>query len=75
MKIMLYCGLRPSEVTRLQWKDINLKGRTLKVTGKTKTPAGNRTVPIPDSLLNQLVKGEPFDFICPDEHKAIPINT
>lgn len=67
MKIMLYCGLRPSEVTRLQWKDINLKGRTLKVTGKTKTPAGNRTVPIPDSLLNQLVKGEPFDFICTTE--------
>lgn len=64
IKIMLYCGLRPSEVARLQWKDIDLKEKTLKVTGKTKTAAGNRTIPIPELLLNQLVKGDPFDYVC-----------
>ena len=67
IKIMLYCGLRPSEVARLKWKDIDLKERTLKVTGKTKTPAGNRTVPIPDVLLSELKKGNPFDFVCTTE--------
>ena len=64
IKIMLYCGLRPSEVARLQWKDVDLKEKTIKITGKTKTLAGNRTIPIPQILASELVKGEPFDFVC-----------
>lgn len=64
IKIMLYCGLRPSEAIVLTGNDINIKNKTISVnkslelkTGKvktTKTPAGIRTVPIPDILINDL---------------------
>ena len=59
-KLMLYCGLRPSEVQALTWQDIDLANRTIKVNkslkrdgtvGTLKTAASYRTVPIPDHLI------------------------
>lgn len=64
LKIMLNCGLRPSEVARLQWKDVDLKEKELHVVGKTKTKASKRTVPIPELFACEIIKGEPFDLVC-----------
>ena len=46
-KIIYYCGLRPSEVFRIQEKDIDRVNHTLFVRG-TKTRASERTVFIPE---------------------------
>lgn len=47
-KIIYYCGLRPSEVNRIQGGDYT--DTMLKVRG-TKTAAADRTVPIPSALV------------------------
>ena len=73
-KIVLYCGLRPSEVQALQWSDIDLKNATISISrslkpdgtiGPPKTPAAYRTVPIPESLLSlfRIHRGDPFDSL------------
>lgn len=60
IKLMFYCGLRPSEVTRVEGRDINLSTQRLHVRG-TKTKAADRSVPIPDILLPSLRDLEPFE--------------
>ncbi len=59
-KIMLYCGLRPSEVQALQWCDIDLRNNVIHVSkslkadgtvGSPKTKSAYRSVPIPDHLV------------------------
>lgn len=78
-KIMLYCGLRPSEVQALQWRDIDLKKRTISVNksmkvngsiGEPKTSAAYRIVPIPDHFVPLLRSryGDPFDYIFSHNH-------
>ena len=73
-KIMLYCGLRPSEVQALQWKDIDLSNNTISVSkslkrdgsiGESKTSAAYRTVPVPDHLVPLIRSccGDPFSYI------------
>lgn len=66
--IMLYTGLRRGEVLALRWEDIDLINRSLivnktvifvdggrpEIKDTTKTPAGMRTVPIPDILADYL---------------------
>ena len=64
LMIILNCGLRPSEVARLKWKDVDLKNNLIEVTGKTKTKSSKRSVPIPNALLPLLKRGDPFDFVC-----------
>lgn len=62
-KLMLYCGLRPSEVRALQWADIDLKNMVVSVTksckrdgsiGPCKTKTSVRQVPIPLHLKSLL---------------------
>lgn len=71
-KIILYCGLRPSECQALQWSDVDLQRCTLTVSralkpdgsiGPPKSSAGYRTVPIPQHLvpLFHEHKSGPFD--------------
>lgn len=73
-KIILYCGLRPSEVQALQWKDIDLKKKTITVSkslkrngtvGEPKTSAAYRIVPIPEHFVPLLKdrKEGPFDNV------------
>lgn len=74
-KLILYCGMRPSEVQALQWKDIDLKAMTVTVSksmkrdgsiGQPKTKSAYRTVPIPLHLAPQLKpQGEPFSYLFP----------
>lgn len=73
--IMLFCGLRPQEVARLQMKDYDASDKVLhirrarKADGSTDAPkskSGNRDIPVPTYLaerLNQLDK-KPNEFIC-----------
>lgn len=78
-KIILYCGLRPSECQALQWKDIDLKtatinvNKSMKVNGKIgapKTDAAVRKVPIPEHLIPLLKSnyGSPFDYMFSHNH-------
>lgn len=71
-KIMLYCGLRPSEVQALQWSDFDFGQNTVTVSralkvdgsiGPPKSSAGYRTIPVPDHLLPLLLssRGSAFD--------------
>ena len=48
-KIVYYCGLRPSEVSRVRGEDFDPVNRTLRVRG-TKTKNANRLVPVPKPL-------------------------
>lgn len=70
-KIMLYCGLRPSETQALQWIDVDLKSKTINVNkslkpdssiGEPKTSAAYRTVPIPDHLIPLLKANKEAPF-------------
>ena len=75
VKLMLYCGLRPGETAALQWKDIDFKNGILHVTKakesgsnvikSTKTEAGNRDIPIPVELLEELKQKQrgPFETV------------
>jgi integrase len=60
IKVMYYCGLRPSEVTRIEGRDIDAGRQRLHVRG-TKTKSADRFVPIPDELLADLSGLEPFE--------------
>lgn len=73
--IMLYCGLRPAEVSALNWKDIDLENNIISVNkslkkdgsiGTPKTLAGVREVPIPYKLSVELQKHvkSPFKAVC-----------
>lgn len=63
-KLMLYCGMRPSEIRALTWGDIDLDNMTITV-GKSmqrnkalrvpKTDAGFRRIPIPTHLKTLLI--------------------
>lgn len=57
--IIYYCGLRPSEVNRIQGKDI--LGNVLQVQG-TKTKSSKRIVPIPDKLKLPNLKPDEYLF-------------
>lgn len=63
-KLVLYCGLRPSEVQALTWDDIDLKSNTISISksmkrdgtvGPPKTASAYRVVPIPLHLRELLV--------------------
>lgn len=62
--VMLKCGLRNSEVARLQGKDvITIEGeRFLHVNG-TKTENATRDVPCPDYLAERLPDVSPFEYM------------
>ena len=53
---MLYCGLRPIEIRRMEWSWIDFENSILTV-GKSKTQAGTgRKIPIPPQLKSELIK-------------------
>ena len=67
-KLMLYCGLRPGEVNVLQWKHVDLSAGIIHVRqalkhnstaiGPPKSDAGYRDIPIPKTLLDELLGGD-----------------
>lgn len=76
--IMLFCGLRPQEVSRLQMSDYDKKNRTITVqrarkadgsTAGPKSAAGAREVPVPDYLADRLdrIHKKPAELIVTSE--------
>lgn len=77
VKLMLYTGLRPGETAALQWSNIDLKRKVLRVEharkaktseiGAPKSSAGKRKVPIPNHFIEELTaasKGKSkFDYV------------
>lgn len=71
--VMLFCGCRPQEVSRLRFRDYDSDNKILHVTqarkadGTTGTPksaAGTRDIPVPDYLAERLHKSaKPNDYI------------
>lgn len=71
---LYYCGLRKGEANALTWKDINFESKTItinknltqKIKGEkyiilpTKTKGSNRTLPITDKLLSELINLKEF---------------
>lgn len=77
-KLILYCGLRPSEVQALQWQDIDLNRNIVTVSksmkkdgsiGKPKTANAYRSVPVPDHFAQLLAAHE-----APPEQFLFPLN-
>lgn len=53
---MLYCGLRPIEIRRMEWSWLDFENSILTV-GKSKTEAGTgRKIPIPQQLKSALIE-------------------
>lgn len=52
--LMLYAGLRIAETAGLEWRDIDLKRRTITVRGEIAKGGKPRTVPICDELAREL---------------------
>lgn len=82
--LMLLCGLRRGEMMALDWKDVDLSARTLRVSQvavvsvnqttieqRAKTDAGLRTLPICQALHSALSSVPPerrFGFVCLSAH-------
>lgn len=63
--LMLYCGCRPQEVSRLKMSDYDAENKILHVrrarkkdgsTGTTKSASGMRDIPVPDYLAERLAR-------------------
>lgn len=66
--LMLYAGIRPYEVTRLTWKDINFEDRIISLRPRHTKTGGARHVHIPPVLERCLRQCRPLDDdepICP----------
>lgn len=57
--ILYYCGLRPSEATRIKGEDVDYNRRFIHVRG-TKTENADRYVPIPDKLRLPVVEKDEY---------------
>lgn len=81
--LMLYAGLRPGEAAALQWKDVDLKNRVIAINkalksdgtikNQPKTDAGNRTIPIQNTLYDALAESpkSPFAPVCVNERETL----
>lgn len=63
--LMLYAGLRPHEVTRLSWQDINLTHRCISIQPRHSKTGGARRVTIHRPLLRILRRSISSGRICP----------
>lgn len=77
-RILIYTGMRRGEVLALDWSDIDRNKKTITINKvivydgnrpilehRTKTEAGNRTIPLPDALARYLPpnsRGRLFDY-------------
>ena len=46
MQLLLWCGIRPGEVRRLRWRDIDKRERVVYVEGRASKTGGPRAVPL-----------------------------
>ncbi len=67
--IMLWSGIRPTEITRLRWSNIHTKARTITLYATQSKTGGSRCVSMPQPLLRWLrrlnVSPHEDELICP----------
>lgn len=52
--LALYCGIRPAEVTRLEWSDISLENRLVQISAAASKVRSRRMVDLPDIAIERL---------------------
>lgn len=66
VRLMLWCGIRPGEVQRLRWRDINFKEMEVYVDGQASKTGGARAVPLRGAALDLKQFQKKYqDFIAP----------
>ena len=65
--MMLYAGIRPHEVARLRWEDIDIEGRSIGIAPQHSKTGGARMVSIPPPLLRLLQACPQGGRICPPQ--------
>lgn len=66
VRLMLWCGIRPGEVQRLRWSDVNFREKEVYIESHASKTGGARAVPLRGgALLLYQFKGKPRDLIAP----------
>lgn len=63
--LMLHAGVRPQEVARLSWQDVDLEEREICISARHSKTGGARRVPLSPPLLQLLIKHAGKGRICP----------
>ena len=63
--LMLYAGVRPHEVTRLQWQDVDLEDHELRISPRHSKTGGARRIPLSRPLAQLLARSAGAGRICP----------
>lgn len=72
VRLMLWCGIRPGEVQRLRWKDVDFRENVVYIDGQTSKTGGARAVPLRGSALYlKQYKGKLNDYIAPRDWARI----
>lgn len=67
VRLMLWCGVRPGEVQRLRWKDIDPREGVVYIDARSSKTGGARAVPLRGgaAVLRQCRDKEPLQYIAP----------
>lgn len=66
VQLMLYCGVRPGEVRRLRWRDIDRREKVVYIEGRASKTGGPRAVPLRGRALELLeYRHSPDELIAP----------
>ncbi len=66
MRLMLWCGVRPGEVQRLRWRDIDKREKVVYIDGTASKTGGARAIPLRGGAGKlKLYDGEPNAYIAP----------
>ena len=65
-QLLLYCGVRPGEVRRLHWRDIDRREKVVYIEGRASKTGGPRAVPLRGGALELLeYRRPPNEYIAP----------
>ena len=65
-QLLLYCGVRPGEVRRLHWRDIDRREKVVYIEGRASKTGGPRAVPLRGGALELLEYHRPLnEYIAP----------
>lgn len=72
LRLMLWCGVRPTEVRRLRWRDIDREEKCVYIESHASKTGGARAVPLRGAALALLRERRPADdFIAPRDWQRL----